>query len=114
MGFLSTLGRVGIGVLAVYLATACTTPVNDAVVNPDPPPAIEVPIEPEPVLPVTPPVPIAEPEVPIMETPTVVLPPTVEPELPPEPERPGFNVTPQVFTVGFDGDSFPLRGFPIL
>ena len=80
MGFLSTLSRVGIGVLAVYLATACTTPVDDAVVNPDPPPAIDVPIEPEPVLPVTPPVPIAEPEVPVMETPTVVLPPTVEPE----------------------------------
>ena len=79
MGFLSTLSRVGIGVLAVYLATACTTPVNDAVVNPDPPPAIDVPIEPE-LDPVAPPVPIAEPEVPVMETPTVVLPPTVEPE----------------------------------
>ena len=104
MGFLSTLSRVGIGVLAVYLATACTTPVDDAVVNPDPPPAIEVPIEPEPD-PITPPAPIAEPEVPVME-----IPPTVEPELPPEPERPGFNVTPQVFTVGFDGDSFPIKG----
>ena len=104
MGFLSTLSRVGIGVLAVYLATACTTPVDDVVVNPDPPPAIEVPIEPEPD-PITPPAPIAEPEVPVME-----IPPTVEPELPPEPERPGFNVTPQVFTVGFDGDSFPIKG----
>ena len=29
---------------------------------------------------------------------------------PPEPERPGFNVTPQVFTVGFDGDGFPIKG----
>ena len=99
-----------LGVLAVYLATACTPPVNDAVVNPEPPPAINVPIEPEPVLSVTPPVPIAEPEAPIMETSTVVLPPTVEPELPAEPERPDFNVTPQVFTVGFDGDGFPIKG----
>ena len=38
------------------------------------------------------------------------IPPTVEPELPMEPERPGFNITPQVFTVGFDGDSFPIKG----
>ena len=75
MGFLSTLGRVwsgvALGVLAVYLATSCTAPVDDAVINP------------EPVLPVTPPVPIAEPEVPVMETSTVVLPPTVEPDPPP-------------------------------
>ena len=45
-----------------------------------------------------------------METPTVVLLPTVEPELPAEPERPGFNVAPQSFVVGLDGDGFPIKG----